>query len=216
MWKDPTNSVGNNFNLQTYNGQRYNTYWDGDIADSGHGYGFVNILDSTYTKMYKVCATGQNVTRYPGGTHTTDCVSDYHESRVTPSGTLLTTGRTLVQRDVSYLGGYNNAWLLDCPFYEIDILTSNVVFRWNPLDHLNQYDMLAASEFPPGTRGASQQVNWDYLHMNAIDAVPAPMGGYIFSSRPLSSIFKLDNLGNIEWAINVRLLQVTCDWLLQH
>lgn len=206
IWRDNTRAVGSNFDLQTYNGQRYSTYWSGDVTGvNGHGYGFVVLLDNTYQKKYTVCVKDQKVIRFPADPNTTDCQSDYHESRITPSNTMLVTGRTLVQRDLRYLKGPNNGWLLDCPFYEVDIPTSRTLFRWSPLDHLDQFDSLAASQFrlPLGNNATSQVEAWDYFHMNSVAAIPAPMDGYIISSRPLSAIFKIDKKGNIQWVIGV-------------
>lgn len=213
IWRDNTGAIGNNFDLQTYDGQRYSTYWDGDnTGTNGHGYGFVVMLDNMYQKKYTVCVTDNNVTRFPSGPMTTNCQADYHESRITPSGTMLVTGRTLTQRDLRYLNGPRDAWLLDCPFYEVDIPTSKTLFRWSPLDHLDQFDSLAASQFrlPPGNNGTSKLEAWDYFHLNSVASVPAPMEGYILSSRPLSAIFKLDKRGNIEWVVGVSVMSAAC------
>lgn len=92
--------------------------------------GQVTFLDNTYTKAYVVCVQDSSIIRAPGTTNTTDCQSDLHEARMTSRGTLLTTGRTLVQHDLTYLGGPAGAWVQDSVFYEVDIATSQVLFRW--------------------------------------------------------------------------------------
>lgn len=124
---------------------------------------------------------------------------------MTTRGSLLTTGRDIVQHDLRYLGGPKAGYLLDSLFYEIDIPTNKELFRWTPLDHLKQYYSLAASQFrlPAGNNATNIQESWDYFHMNSVAEMPSPMSGYLLSSRPLSSIFKLDNSGNIDWVIGV-------------
>lgn len=206
VWRDTTGADGTNFNLQPFNGKQYLTFWRGDKSpQNGCGYGSVDFLDSTYTQRYSVCVTDPNIVRFPGTPDTQTCQIDYHESRVTDRGTLLGTGRQIVQRDLRYLGGPQAGYILDSIFYEVDIATNNVLFRWSPLDHLDQYDSLAASQFrlPDGNNATTLKNAWDYWHSNSVARVPAPMGGFILSSRPLSSIFKLDEAGNIEWVIGV-------------
>ena len=94
--------------------------------------------------------------------------------------------------------------LLDSIFYEVDVETSNVLFRWSPLDHLDEFDSLANNVFGLSKKeGRTPIAAWDYLHMNSIARVPDPMGGYFLSARPLSALFKLDDNGNFEWVIGV-------------
>lgn len=148
IWRDTADGGGTNFDLQTVEGTKYITYWNGDHSpENGAGYGSVTFLDDTYTKAYNVCVIDSSVMRFPGTPNTQPCQGDYHESRVTTRGSLLQTGRQLLTHDLRYLGGPKKGYLYDSIFYEVDVPTNKVLFRWSPLDHLKQYDSLAASEF---------------------------------------------------------------------
>lgn len=127
---------------------------------------------------------------------------------MTDQGTILLSGRTVKQFDLSKYGGPSNGWVLDSLFYEVDIATNEVLMRWSPLEHLDQFDSLAANVGGlQGKRtGRSKNTPWDYFHLNSVARVPDPMSGFIISARPLSAVLKLDNDGNIEWVVGVRIL----------
>ena len=98
--------------MQMYNGSQYLTYWNGDIcSEDGCGFGNVTFLDNTYSTQYTVCVQDSSVVRLPGTPNTNPCVSDFHDSRMTDRNTLLTTGRSVVKRDLTPYGGLSDGYV---------------------------------------------------------------------------------------------------------
>lgn len=138
----------------------------------------------------------------PGTFISQPCLLDSHESRITSRGTLLASVRNVTQADLSAQGGATDGYLLDSQFYEINITTQEVILRWSAYEHNDQLDMLSLSATKPDKK-SNPRLPWDYFHMNSIYDVPEPLGGYLVSSRYLSSAIKLDREGNVEWYLEV-------------
>ena len=182
-------------NIQTLRGRPVLTYWSGVLDNAvGLGYGRVLILDNTYAVIHEVNLTDNIVSLVQDyGSHL-----DAHESRLTPGGTIFVTAYNLTQTDLTAVGGPADGWVYDSLFYEIDVATNNVLFRWRALDHLDQIP-LEASHLPflNGT-GANKLVAWDWFHINSIE--PAH-DGYLICARNLFTAFYLWNNGTVKWTL---------------
>ena len=89
VWGGPDMDVSN-VRKQTLNGKSVMSYWKGSGsaaagAQAGHGFGMVEVIDSSYNSLYTVCPKIQ-ITQPPG--QNSSCVADVHESYITPSNTM--------------------------------------------------------------------------------------------------------------------------------
>lgn len=197
VWMGPK-GVSTNMKLQDYLDEQHITYWMGTSAATfGHGYGSVHILDKTYQEVAKICPDLDIVTELPE--NKPECYLDMHESYLTKNGTLLVTAYNVTKTDLSILGGPKDAWIFDSMFYEIDIETQEILFRWRSLDHLDKiplkltkYTIVKDNQ----TLGMTRDNAFDYFHINSIQPLE---DGYLVNSRHTFSVIKLDLSGQVLW-----------------
>ncbi|KAI9928372.1 hypothetical protein ASPWEDRAFT_182037 [Aspergillus wentii DTO 134E9] len=184
---------------QTLDGEPVLTYFHGADPGLGFGYGSIGILNSSYQQIYDVTLPGdkQNfVTVFHPETFPS--YIDIHESQITDQGTLLVTAVNVTQLDLRSVGGPENGWVQDGLFYEIDIKTNEILFRWSTLEHLSQIPLSNARE-PLGEKGRNMSDPWEYPHLNSV----AKYGdSYLISSRYTCSLFLIDKDGNVTWHIH--------------
>ncbi|KAJ5098056.1 hypothetical protein N7532_005057 [Penicillium argentinense] len=89
---------------------------------------------------------------------------DLHEAVITPHGSVLVTAFNTTRGDLSVLGGSADGRLLDSLFYEIDIASKEILFRWSVLEHLDRTN----SYIPLAAKGDSQESPWDFAHLNSV------------------------------------------------
>jgi hypothetical protein len=159
----------NDFRLQQYQGKPVLTWWEGR-AVLGTGEGVVQIADSSYNP----------VTTVRGGN---GYQLDFHETTITPQGTLLGLIYNPVARDLSFVGGPRRARVVDAVVQEIDIATGLVMFEWHSLGTIGLEEGLG-----PIPRGPNPL--WDYVHPNS--AVLANDGNVLVSARETWAAYKLD------------------------
>lgn len=89
IWNGP-NATTTNFRTQKLHGKPVITYWKGNgnpasDGTDGHGYGTVEILDTSYKTIHTICPN-VNILQPPG----TDspCSADVHESYITSNNTM--------------------------------------------------------------------------------------------------------------------------------
>ena len=127
---------------------------------------------------------------------------DLREIYITGRNTVLVTANNVTQTDLRSVGSLENGWVVDALFYEIDIETNKILFRWRSLDHLEEI-LLTASLYPWGSEGFNgmkQSNALGYFHINSV----APYDdGYIISSRYLCSAVATDSRGNAKWRLQV-------------
>jgi hypothetical protein len=58
----------------------------------------------------------------------------YEDNGITPHGTIVVTAYNLTMADLTAVGGNSNGYVWDSQFYEVDIKTGEVLFRWSALD----------------------------------------------------------------------------------
>lgn len=197
IWHGPE-GTSTNMKLQTVKSKQHITFWQGTSAFTfGHGYGAVHILDDTYQEVAKICPDLDIVTELPE--NEAECLLDMHESYITERGTLITTAYNVTKTDLSELGGPSDGWVFDSMFYEIDIDTQEVIFRWRSLDHLDELP-LNLTKYPmaydKNDLGTSRESAFDFFHINSIQPLE---DGYLLNSRHMWSVVKLDLNGSVGW-----------------
>ncbi|TGO56897.1 hypothetical protein BCON_0072g00430 [Botryotinia convoluta] len=179
------------------NGSDYFTYWNGYVLEGQNasiGYGNLTILDKYYEPVALVGPNlGINV--QAGIPHDYDI--DYNEQYLTPWGTLLVTVYNLTQIDLSSVNGSAEGYLLDAQIHEIDIATSESIWKWSALDHIH----LNASQLPLTDMAANESVAWDYVHINSVS--PYGTDKLLVSGRHTWDVFAIDrSSGDIVWNYN--------------
>ncbi|KAI1799051.1 ASST-domain-containing protein [Daldinia bambusicola] len=125
---------------------------------------------------------------------------DMHESQITAQDTILVTLYNITKCDLSSVGGPQDAWVADSLFYELDIKTNEILFKWSALDHVDQIPISDVQQFyPVANFGKNQSVPYGYFHINSVDQFED--GSYLVSSRYYCSIFKISKNGTVEWTL---------------
>ncbi|KAJ5718349.1 ASST-domain-containing protein [Penicillium malachiteum] len=180
------------FKMQKLFGKDVITFWSGtpQIA-GGYGYGKVHILDNTYNEIYTITLDEGFLT---ADSETFESYIDVHEHIITPRNTIIVSAINVTQHDLSSAGGPTDGWMTVSQFYEIDIPTNKVVYKWNALDHQDLIP-LASSKYPPPS-GNSRKTPWDCYHMNSVQATNE---GFLVSLRFFWSAYYLNQDGTVRW-----------------
>ncbi|KAI9713515.1 MAG: hypothetical protein M1820_000897 [Bogoriella megaspora] len=193
VWNSSPGSLSN-LRVQRLDSAPVLTYWNGSSVGE-KGYGAVSILDSTYTEIYQVCP--QIYARTPDDS-LFDCYGDIHESYITDRGTMLMTVYNITTADLTSVNGPKDGWIYDNLFYEVDIKTNEILFRWS------SYDAgipLTASRAPLGEASegnGTREDPFDYFHINSVQRV----GSYYFmNGRNYWTSYLIDGNGDIVWTI---------------
>jgi Arylsulfotransferase (ASST) len=165
------------FKVQHYQGEPVLTWWEGRQYPKPSVGEYV-ILDRSYREVTRVQA-GHG---YKG---------NQHEFLITPKDTALITIYDAVPRDLSSLGGLDEAVVLEGIVQEVDIESGEVLFEWHSLDEIEP----AESYYQPGDRGY-----YDYFHLNSIDVDHDD--NLLISARNTSAVYKIDRQsGEIIWRL---------------
>jgi hypothetical protein len=177
----PKRQYVTDFREQTYAGKPALTWWQGNVNESGVGYGVDEIYNTSYQHVATVKASN-------------GLQSDVHEFQLTPQDTAWVTAYQPVTLDASSIKkGSKHEIVFDSVVQEIDIKTGLVLYQWDSLDHV----ALARSYSPVATK---KGVPWDYFHVNSIQ--PQSDGSIVISSRNTSAIYKISGeTGAIEWTL---------------
>lgn len=165
------NNAGNvtDFRIQQYGGQPVMTWWQGRSV-LGTGEGVVKIVDPSFKTLKTV--QGGNGYRL-----------DFHDTTITPQGTLLGIVFNPVSWDLSSVGGSKHARVVDAVAQEIDIKTGLVLFEWHSIGHI------ALSESHEDVPKGSDAL-YDYVHPNSLTLTPD--GDLLLSGRALWGAVRLD------------------------
>jgi hypothetical protein len=181
VWYDqlPSGLVAEDLNVQTYDGQRDLTLWQGRVLQLGFGQGEDLVLNSQY----------QTVATVRGGN---GLQADLHEFQIGPNNVAYVTAYNPIHCDMKSIGGSANGVLIDVAIEEIDLKTGLVRWEWHALDHVPP----TQSEYSvPTTSGP-----WDWFHLNSID--PQPNGDVLISARNTWTIYQLaGGSGQILWQL---------------
>lgn len=130
--------------------------------------------------------------------------SDMHEFRPINDGK--TALMTIYQQRQWDMSAWNirtgMGWIMESIFQEVDVETSEVLFEWRSLDHVDptwSYTYPSATD-TSGT-GLDVHAPWDYFHINSIDKNKD--GDYLISSRHTSCIYKISGKdGKVIWRLH--------------
>ncbi|KAM3422934.1 hypothetical protein BST61_g417 [Cercospora zeina] len=200
IWNGPKGKAFG-FDVQRYNNEDVLVYWNGTSFPEpiGRGHGTIHILNQHYEEIANVSLRGNFVDLEAGQTFESNI--DLHEMYLTEKGTILVLGNNVTQADLRSVGGGEKAWVVEAQVYELDVETNEVLFAWKSLEHLEDLPF-SASVYPWGSEGfdgSEQKKAWGYFHINSVASLGD--GGYILSSRYLSSAIALDKSGNVIWRV---------------
>ncbi|KAH8670351.1 ASST-domain-containing protein [Tricladium varicosporioides] len=200
VWNAPTAGAFSNLNVATLDSKPILTYWNGsgsaNVAAQGHGYGYVSILDETYTEIHRICPDlGLNTLGiiYP-------CQADLHESYVTERGSLLVSAYNITIADLTPMGGPKEGYVYDGMFFEIDIKTQEILFSWSALEAgIPVNDTRLRVPFNNSTNFGTAANPLDWFHINSVQSVG---DGYLVNSRHLFTSFMVDSKGAVDWKLS--------------
>ncbi|MFW0797191.1 arylsulfotransferase family protein [Gordonia sp. CPCC 205515] len=170
----PKGQDAGNFQIQTYQGKRVYTWWQGS-SKPGHGSGTYFIAD----KNFHVLRNFQT----PRGTS-----GDLHEFRILPDGRAAVSSYVTTSAEI---GGVRIP-VIDSRFYIMNIATGHADFSWSALAHVP----VSANTTPLPIPGEGL----DYFHINSV--FPDGHGNYLISSRNTSALYLIDGrTGKVRWVI---------------
>jgi hypothetical protein len=165
------NDRGNvtDFRVQQLGGRPVLTWWQGR-AVLGTGEGVVQVVDTSYRPVRTI--RGGNGYQL-----------DFHETTITPQGTLLGIVYNPVRRDLRFMGGPREARVIDSVIQEIDIATGLVMSEWHSLGTIGLRE--SYGRIPNGADPL-----FDYVHANSVAVTPS--GDLLVSGREVWAGYVLD------------------------
>ncbi len=172
-----------NLRVQRYRGEPVLTWYEGNVAGGGYGYGGECVIaDASYREIARLKAGH-------------DLQADLHEFLLTSRGTALVAIFNQRPWDLSSLGGPSAGQLVEGVVQEIDVATKEVLFEWHSIDHVALDETYRAD--------LVTQPNFDYFHLNSIGVDTD--GDLHVSARHMSTVYKLDRTtGAIRWRLGGR------------
>jgi hypothetical protein len=180
VWFDqmPGGITADDLSVQSYEGQRDLTFWEGRVLSLGFGQGEDVVMNSRY----------QTVATVRGGN---GLAADLHDFQIAVDGVAYVTAYNPIHCDLSSAGGARDDVILDTAVQEIDMRTGLVRWEWHSLDHVGVME----SETSPPTGSA-----WDWFHLNSID--PEPDGNILISARNTWAAYQIQSgTGQILWRL---------------
>jgi hypothetical protein len=176
----PSGEVAADLQVESYRGQPVLVWWQGRIpAILGVGFG----RDEIYNTAYQPVATVAAGNGYE---------ADLHDLQITPQGSAFITAYSLIDTDLSSVGGSRDGALQDSLLQEIDIPTGLVMFEWHAYGHVDLHDSYTT---PP-----SSGVPWDFFHINSISQDTWGDGNFIVSSRNTWAAYEIEHVsGTVLW-----------------
>jgi hypothetical protein len=169
-----------NLSVQSYEGRRDLTFWQGKVLSLGFGQGEDLVMNNRYKTLAKV--SGGNGLQ-----------ADLHDFQLAAHGVAYTTAFNPIRCDVSSVeDGTDNGVLLDNAVQEIDVKTGLVRWEWHSLDHI----AVTESE----TAAPKTSAPWDWFHLNSIDV--ESNGDLLISARSTWATYRLQaGSGNVLWRL---------------
>ena len=177
----PAHETAMDLQVERYQGRPVLVWWQGSVASIGVGFG----RDEIYNSSYHHIATVDAGNGY---------LADLHDIQITPSGSAFITAYSLVDADLSSIGGAHHGILQDSILQEVDIKTGLVMFEWHADGHVPLSD--SYSYCPPSHEPC------DYFHINSISPDPWGDGNFLISARNTWAGYEIDhNTGQILWRL---------------
>lgn len=204
VWQGP-NEKTMNFRQQRLHGRDVITFWDGETGVLGYGYGSVHILDTSYRELYRITLEDDDLVTPTGALR--ESYIDVHEHIITPRNTIIVSAINITQADLTAVpDGGNDMWVIVPLFYEIDIPTNQVLFKWDAQEHMDDIPLSKSKQRFWG--GDAQSRAWDGYHMNSVHPMK---DGYLVSIRFLWGVYYVSNKdGSVLWALTVSVSPPEC------
>ncbi|KAJ6110394.1 hypothetical protein N7486_002629 [Penicillium sp. IBT 16267x] len=156
------------------------------------GYGSTHILDNPYKEIYTV-TLNDNFQTASGKRF--DSYIDGHEHYITPHNTMLVSAVNFTQTNTSHMRrGRPDMWVIDSLFYEIDIKTNQILFKWDALEHI------PISKTRLDLKGGNNLTDaWDAYHINSVTPT---RHGYLVNFRHIFSAFYINRNGSVRWELS--------------
>ncbi|HEY4812294.1 MAG TPA: arylsulfotransferase family protein [Solirubrobacteraceae bacterium] len=183
----PAGNIDADLQVQSYHGQPVLTWWEGEVPQHlGVGFGRDEIYSTSYTPIATVSAGN-------------GYQADLHELQLTPQGAAFITAYTLVDANLSSMGGSSHGILQDAILQEVDVKTGLVMFEWHAYGHVELNDSYSSpSAYDPGQP-------WDFFHMNSVSVDPWGDGNFIISSRNTWAAYEINHIsGAVMWRLGGR------------
>lgn len=177
----PPGRAATNLQVQTLDGSRVLTWWQGNISVHGFGLGEDVIADASYREIGRVHA---------GNGYR----ADLHDFRLTPQNTALLTAYAPIHCNLSVIGGSSDGAVVDSVMQEIDLRTGLVMFEWTSLDHVG-----LSESYEPVSR-SSVHSPYDFFHINSINLDAD--GSLLISARNTWTVYELNpHTGQVVWRL---------------
>lgn len=130
--------------------------------------------------------------------------SDMHEFK--PIGDGKTAVMTVYQQRQFDMSTWNiktgMGWIMESIFQEVDVETSEELFEWRSLDHVDPSETFTWPDHTDTSgNGLDTHSPWDYFHINSIDKNKD--GDYLISSRHTCAIYKISGKdGSVMWRLH--------------
>lgn len=183
----PAGNIDADLQVQSYRGQPVLTWWEGEVPQHlGVGFGRDQIYSTAYTPIATVSA---------GNAYQ----ADLHELQLTSQGAAFITAYSLVDANLSSVGGSSHGILQDAILQEVDVKTGLVMFEWHAYGHVELDDSYSSpSSYDPG-------LPWDFFHMNSLSLDPWGDGNFIVSSRNMWAAYEINHSsGAVMWRLGGR------------
>jgi len=174
----PGGLTAEDLSVQSYEGTRDLTFWQGKVLSLGFGQGEDIVMSPGYQVIARVL--GGNGLR-----------ADLHDFQIAPRDIAYITAFNPIRCDLASVGGERDGSILDTAVQEIDMKTGLVRWEWHSLDHVG----VAESE-----NSAPKGMPWDWFHINSIDQQPD--GDLLISARNTWAAYELQaGSGSILWRL---------------
>ncbi len=180
VWFHPVSDgiAADDLNVQSYDGQRDLTFWQGRVLSLGFGQGEDFVMNSSYETVATVKA-GNGLK------------ADLHDFQIAPDDVAYITAYNPIRCNLTAAGGQRDGVILDPVVQSIDMRTGLVRWEWHSLDHVN----VDESETSP-----PKGFPWDWFHLNSID--PESDGNILISARNTWAAYQLQGgTGQILWRL---------------
>ena len=182
VWIQEVPHASTNLQVQQFQGNNVLTWWQGEVADYGIGYGEYVVMDTSYRQLMTV--TAQN-----------GLSGDLHEFSIGPNGVGYFTAYRTYSADLSSVDGPRNGTALDATIQGVDLASGKLVFDWRSSDHI------AWSET---YQGYYKGTPFDPVHLNSVGFTSD--GNLLFSGRNTWTLYKVNaTSGEIVWRMGGRL-----------
>lgn len=189
----PEHDAVNNLQFAELDGEPVLVWWEG-AARAGWGHGDIVIADTSFQELHRLSAAG--------GAETVG--ADFHELHLTDNDTLLLAYYQPHPMDLSEFGGPVDGWVSSGLFQEYDLLTGEILFEWDSIDHVP----VSATQWDFVERNANNEAigseGWpfDYFHINSINYDGEDTDTFLISARQTHAVYSIDrHTGDINWTL---------------